>query len=175
MAHAGLMTISLVPASPTVELDGMNDPLVLDVVISNPDALSVKSWSIDVGYDAAVFEPLPGIGTAPAQGFELGDYIPSVTPQWNPLYQPGIARGGVLNFGASSGSSATGLLAQLTFDAVGLSAGSTLSLTGEVILLDGSSPAELSFAGTEVAVVPEPVTVTGLLLGLVACLRRRRA
>jgi len=175
------ITISLVPANSTVQLGGAYDPVVLALEISNPDQLAIKSWSLDVAYDPAVFEPLPGIGTVPAQGFELGNYIPSVTPQWNPTFEsdniaPDVARGGVVNFAFTSGNDVSGVLAQLAFDAVGLGTGSTLSLSGEIILSSGAEVTDVVFlpAQVDVVEVPEPATLGGLMLGWAVIAYRRR-
>jgi len=170
------ITVSLIPVSTQVDLDGPNDPLVIDVQIDNPDQLPVKSWSLDLYFDSAVFDPLPGIGSVPAQGFELGDYILGVMGQWNNNYEangvsPDVARMGALNFGTQTGSAVTGLLGSVSIDAIGMSPGSTLWLQGQIVLAGG--PAEnVVFQSTEIVVnAPEPATAVLVLAGL--CLFRR--
>lgn len=176
--HAALITISLVPTSSTVQLDGVNDPLIFDVLIANPDEVSVKSWSLDFFYDPAVFQPLPGAGTVPTEGFELGPYISNVVPQWNPNYEkngiaPDVARGGAVNFGSSVGSAPTGLLAKVAFDAVGLGDSSEMWLNGEIMLSTGAATGVV-FEPAQVTVVPEPITFLGMMLGCGWVLGRRR-
>jgi len=178
--QAAPITISLVPANSTVELNVLNDPLIVDIQVSNPDQLSIKSWSLDLAFDPGVFDPIANVGTVPAQGFELGSYIPGVSAIWNPDHEsdgiaPDVARGGVLSFpGAGLGSDATGLLARIALDAIGLSAASDLSLSGEVILDGGASATNVVFGSTQIEVTPEPATGALLLAGLAFYRRRRR-
>jgi len=170
-AHAASITISLVPTSSTVQLDGLNDPLIFDVLIANPDEVSVKSWSLDFFYDPAVFQPLPGVGTVPTEGFELGPYIPGVSGQWNPNYEK------ALNFGSGLGSAPTGMLAKVAFDAIGLSDSSAMWLNGEIILSTGVAASGVVFEPAQVTVVPEPATFLGVMLvcGWIVGRRRRAA
>lgn len=172
------ITISLVPVSTEIEIDGLNDPLVIDVRIDNPEQELVKSWSLDLCFDPAVFDPLPGIGLVPAQGFELGDYIPGAMGQWNNNYEangvsPDIARMGALNFGTQTGSAVTGLLGQVSIDAIGTSPGSTLWLQGQIILFGGGAAENVVFQSSQIIVnTPEPATAILLLAGLCLCRRK---
>ena len=177
--HAALITVSLVPTSSTVQLDGVNDPLIFDVLIANPDEVSIRSWALDFFYDPDVFQPLPGIGTVPTEGFELGTYISDVSGQWSPNYEndgvaPDFARGGAVNFGSSVGSASTGLLAKVAFDAVGLGESSEMWLNGEIMLSTGVAATGVVFESAQVTVVPEPATFLGVMMGCGCVLRRRR-
>jgi len=173
------MTITLSPASSTVHLNGANDPLVLTIQISNPDALAIGSWAFDLSYDPAVFAPVSGIGTAPAQGLEVDSYIPgafATAMTYNPSFAPTIIRAGVLNFSGTSGNTANGVLGKLTLDAIGKSAGSSLSLLGtsEVLLSSGLAVQGIVYNPCQVSVTPEPASMGLLLLGAIGLIRRRR-
>jgi len=177
-AQAADITVSLVPVAASIALDGPDDPLVLDVLISNPDQVEIRSWFLDLSYDPAVFDPLAGMGTVPTNGFEIGDYIAGVTPQWNPAYEddgsaPDVAKMGALNLGSGTGSAVSGWLGSVTLDATGLSPGSILSLTGELLDPNSSELTGVQYVSTSITVIPEPATVA-LLLGAGAVLLRRR-
>jgi len=179
LAEASI-TVSLEPANTTIEIDGANDPLVIDICIDNPDQQLIRSWSLDLYFDPAVFEPRSGVGSVPTQGLEIGDYIPSVVGQWNPYYEsngasPDVARMGALNFGTQTGSALIGLLSQVSLDVIGTSTSSPLWLQGQIILNDNSEADNVVFQSTQIVVnTPEPATVLLLLAGLSLYRRQRR-
>jgi len=161
-AQADPITVSPVPVSTEIQLNGLNDPLIIDIQITNPDPQAIKSWSLDLYFDPVVFDPLYGIGTVSEQGFELGDYIPDVIGMWNPNYEsngvsPDVARMGALNIGTGVGSDPTGLLARVALDVLSLSPGSTLWLQGQLILAGGGGEApDVIFESTQVIVTENP-------------------
>jgi len=182
-AQGDPITISLEPVSSEIALNGPHDPLVVDILISNPDELEVRSWSVDLCFDPDVFAPLAGTGSpVPPKGFELSDYIPGVVAQWNPLFEsnglaPDVARMGALNMGTTTGSAASGWLGRVALDAVGASPGSMLSFGVESSVLDpNSDPLPVVFEPTEVIVnLPEPATVLLVIaVGALGSRRRRR-
>ncbi len=179
-----VVTVSLVPQSTSIVLGGAGDPLVVDVTIDNPDGVQIRSWSLDLSFDPAVFEPLPAMGSVPAAGFELGGYVPAVggalLPQWNDNYEnngvaPDVARAGLLNTGSGTGTAAAGLLAKIALDATSLSPGSQLSLTGQ-LLMPGSVPVtDVVFVPAVITVVPEPVAPMLFALASMFLMRFLRA
>jgi hypothetical protein len=181
------ITVSIVPASSTVYLDGANDPLVLTLQISNPEQLAVRGWILDLLYDPAVFEPITGKGTVSSEGFELGSYIPGFstmdpTVYWSPFVEhdyvaPDIARAFIVNFGSSTGNALTGVLCFLALDATGPSPSTTISIGGiSEIELDTGPASDVVFNPVQITVldVPEPTCLMMLGLGLAGLVRRRR-
>jgi hypothetical protein len=182
-AMGGPITVSLVPSNSGIELDGPGDPLVLTIQISNPDQLVIKSWSFDMSYDPGVFQPIAGIGTVPTQGFQVGTYIPSLTNS-NGLYNmffehngdaPDTERMGVFNNLGTTGNATTGVLGMLALDAVGLSASTTLTITGGQLILSSGLPASgVVFDPAVVSVqLPEPGCAALALVGVIGLVRRR--
>jgi hypothetical protein len=173
------ITVSLVPSSSCVQLNCPSDPLVLTIQISNPDQLTIKSWSFDLAYNPGAFDPLNNIGAVPIDGFEFSTYIPNVIGNYNPYYErnlsdPDVARIGVLNFTGTSGNATTGVLGKLAFDAIGLSSEATFTLGGQIILSSGQAAGEVIFESAMVMVeAPEPGCLGLVLIGGLGLMRRR--
>jgi hypothetical protein len=172
--HADVV-VTLQPSASPIELNGVDDPFALDIVISNPDGDEVRSWVLDLYYDPAVFEPI---------AFVAGAYIPGVIGQQNLSFNddgvnPDIAKVSVLNFGSGSSTAANGVLGTITLDAVGVSPGSTLFAAGDSkVLTQGGATLPSTFQDAVVEVnVPEPGMAMGglVLMGLLARRRNRIA
>jgi hypothetical protein len=170
-ATAQAVTVSLVPRTSSIVLGGANDPVLVDLVVSNPTNTPIKSWSLDLHFEAGVLNTM----SAASGGFQVGDYISGVYPVWTEHYKNSTdtARMLVTNFGSARGTASTGVLATLKLDALALSGGTTISLTQDVGGLAGDSGSvSTTLQGATITITPEPATV--LLLGLGMVLNRRR-
>ncbi len=177
----GVWIISVVSASASggivVSLDQpvppqiwVNNSATIDITISNPDNIPVKSWTMDLSFDPDVVD---------VTGFLVGGYIPGVVPQANLDFEndgvaPDIARLGALNFSGTTGSDASGLLGQVTLLGIGEGQNSPLTITGDLLDAAGSSIGEITFTGTEITVeTPEPMTICIIAMGGLTLITKR--
>jgi len=167
------ITVSLMPAETEISDGGS---VVVDIHISNPDQISIKSWTLDLAFDPSVLD---------ASLFAAGSYVPSpVMPAVNldkdaDGMDPDIAKVGVLNLSGSFGTAVDGVLGTVTFD--GIASGTSAILIATVgpgiesVLLDpsGLELFGVEFVGTSIEVTPEPATICLMAAGGLALIRRR--
>jgi hypothetical protein len=159
---------AILTLEPSTGVAQPGDTVTFDLFIS--DVLDLYSFQFDLAYDPSVFSL-----SAVDQGSFLGD---STTTDFLPGFSDPIL--GTVSFiggliiGNSPGVSGSGILATLTFTAVGLADPSLLTISNILLYDSALQPLNFTASGASVSTVPEPSSLALMGVGIAALYGRRR-